>query len=80
MAGVRYGFRLEVTSALPADLGRIPMSVEMDFGRAVQEVEATGVFDPNSIEIEDVSRAHAQLGNMLPRDCRCVRCRIMATE
>lgn len=43
-----------MTSALPADLGRIPMSVELDFGRAVQEVEATGVFDPNSIEVVDL--------------------------
>ena len=54
MAGVRYGFRLEVTSTLPADLGRIPMSVEMDFGRLLQDVEAKGVFDPNSIEIVDL--------------------------
>ena len=55
MAGDRYGFRLEVTSELPADLGRIPMSVEMDFGRMAQEVEAAGVFDPNSIEVVDLA-------------------------
>lgn len=55
MAGVRYGFRLGVTSALPADLGRIPMSVEIDFGRMVREAEATGRFDPNSIEVVDLT-------------------------
>ena len=43
-----------MTSALPADLGRIPLSVEMDFGRMVNEVEAAGVFDPNSIEVVDL--------------------------
>ena len=44
-----------MTSALPADLGRIPMSVEIDFGRMVREAEATGRFDPNSIEVVDLT-------------------------
>ena len=53
MNGGRYGFRLVVTSVLPTDLGRIPMSVDMDFGRMARQAGAPGVFDPNSIEVVD---------------------------
>ncbi len=55
MDGWRYGFRLEVTSSLRRDLGRIPMSVDLDFGGMAREIEAPGVFDPNSIEVVDVA-------------------------
>ena len=59
MEGGRYGFRLVVTSPLPSDLGRIPMSVEINFGRMAREIEASGVFDPNSIEVVDVVSGEA---------------------
>jgi hypothetical protein len=59
MDGGRYGFRLVVTSALPGDLGRIPMSVDIDFGRMARQIEASGVFDPNSIEVVDVVAGEA---------------------
>ena len=59
MEGGRYGFRLVVTSPLPSDLGRIPMSVEIDFGRMAREIEASGAFDPNSIEVVDVVSGEA---------------------
>ena len=53
MNGGRYGFSLVVTSVLPTHLGRIPMSVDMDFGRMARQAGAPGVFDPNSIEVVD---------------------------
>ena len=59
MEGGRYGFRLVVTSPLPSDLGRIPMSVEINFGRMAREIEASGAFDPNSIEVVDVVSGEA---------------------
>jgi len=44
-------FRLHITSPLPADLGHIPMAPEIDFAALMAAAGATGVLDPNSIEI-----------------------------
>lgn len=44
---------VRVMSALPSDLGRIPLSVEVDFGRAIREAGLHGVFDPNSVTVVD---------------------------
>ena len=44
---------IRVTSALPTGLGDIPLSVEVDFGRAVRDAGLQGGFDPNSIEVVD---------------------------
>ena len=52
-AETAYAVRLTVTSALPADLGSIPMSVEIDFGEQIERTGLPGVLDPNSIEVID---------------------------
>ncbi|MSS72541.1 MAG: VCBS repeat-containing protein [Candidatus Latescibacteria bacterium] len=45
---------IRVTSELPTDLGGIPLSVEVDFGRAIRDAGLQGVFDPNSITVVNV--------------------------
>lgn len=50
-----YRFPLTVTSELPADLGRIPMSVRIDFGAMMAEAGIPGVLDPNAIELIDLA-------------------------
>jgi hypothetical protein len=47
--------RLEILSALPEDLGIIPFSPVIDFGELVEMCGASGVFDPNSIEVIDLA-------------------------
>lgn len=49
MKNTQYRFDLTVTSELPAEVGHIPMSVEIDFAEKIQQADADGVFDPNSI-------------------------------
>ncbi len=44
-------FSLHITSSLPADLGLIPFAPEIDFAALIAGAGATGVLDPNSIEI-----------------------------
>jgi hypothetical protein len=46
-------FRLHITSPLLAGLGHIPMAPEIDFAALMAAAGATGVLDPNSIEIRD---------------------------
>ncbi len=46
---------IRVTSELPTDLGDIPLSVEVDFGRAVKDAGLSGVFDPNSIAVVNLA-------------------------
>jgi len=48
-------FRLTVTSKLPTNLGYIPMSPVIDFAKLIKQAQLPGVFDPNSIEVVDVS-------------------------
>ena len=45
--------RLTVTSELPGDLGNIPLSPVVDFGRAIREAGCEGVLDPNSLRVTD---------------------------
>ena len=47
--------RLEICAALPEDLGNIPFSPVIDFGGLVEACGASGVFDPNSIEVIDLA-------------------------
>ncbi|MFH1569401.1 MAG: VCBS repeat-containing protein [Gemmatimonadota bacterium] len=44
---------LTVTSPLPPDLGHIPLSPVVDFGRALRQAGVPGVLDPNSIAVVD---------------------------
>ena len=44
-------FSLHITSSLPTDLGLIPFAPEIDFAALIAGAGATGVLDPNSIEI-----------------------------
>jgi len=50
-----HRIRLTITSNLPRDLGRIPLSPVVDFGRAVQQAGLDGALDPNSIRVVDAS-------------------------
>lgn len=50
-----YAFPLTVTSELPRHLGRIPMSVRIDFGATISRDGLPGVPDPNSIELIDLA-------------------------
>ena len=50
-----YRFPLTVTSELPRDLGRIPMSVRIDFGARIEEAGIPGGLDPNSIALVDLA-------------------------
>ena len=55
MALHAHRIRLTITSPLPADLGRIPMSPVIDFGRVIREGSLEGVLDPNSIRVIDTA-------------------------
>ena len=46
-----YRFHLTITSSLPADLGRIPLSPTIDFATLIEEIDLPGVFDPNSVQV-----------------------------
>ena len=47
-SGEAYRFPLVVTSELPTDVGRIPMSVRIDFAELIGRQQLQGVLDPNS--------------------------------
>ena len=57
-----FRFPLTVTSELPTDLGRIPMSVKIDFGGMIDAAGLPGVLDPNSIEVLNL-----KTGECIPR-------------
>ena len=50
---MRYAVPFTITSDLPADLGRIPISADIDFAELVQQAEGQGRLDPMSIELID---------------------------
>ncbi len=53
MAQRAHQIRLTISSELPADLGNIPLSPVVDFGRAIALAGLRGVLDPNSIRVVD---------------------------
>ncbi|MBM3262539.1 MAG: hypothetical protein FJY97_03820 [candidate division Zixibacteria bacterium] len=50
-----YAIPLTITSPLPGDLGHIPVSPAIDFGRLIAEAGLPGRFDPNSIAVIDLT-------------------------
>ncbi|MFH1570648.1 MAG: VCBS repeat-containing protein [Gemmatimonadota bacterium] len=50
-----YRLSLTITSPLPRDLGHIPLSPVVDFGRALQRAGVPGVLDPNSVTVVDLA-------------------------
>ena len=51
--------RLMVTSELPIDLGHIPFSPVIDFAEIIAQAGTQGAFDPNSVEVIDLSDGEA---------------------
>ncbi|NKB71616.1 MAG: hypothetical protein GKR89_31465 [Candidatus Latescibacteria bacterium] len=47
--------RIDITSPLPADLGRIPFAPSIDFAALIAQAGATGVLDPNSIAVVNLT-------------------------
>ena len=50
-ASARYRIRVTVTSQLPTN--NVPLDPLVDFGKAISDINAAGVLDPNSIEVRE---------------------------
>lgn len=50
---MRYAVPFSITSTLPADLGHIPISADIDFAELVQKAEGEGRLNPASIQLVD---------------------------